>query len=216
MSRDALEAVQTLLRPHRATIEVTPTVRYTVRAPCLLRQLAQCVTLGAERGGRGVPGSRAPVNADVLDLWHEIAHNTHTWARAVGMSDAERRARVLDHPIPWVGRLLRTATATATARGEEAMTEAIGRSAREWARRITAMVTGTPEARGVRATCPDCGAAMVIDVREDDRERVQVYAVVLAVRDVAGRPMRWLSCRACGWTLSFGMDAEGLEWSGAA
>lgn len=202
MGHGSTEAVSELLRPFKEVIEVTPLVRYTVRAPCLLRQLAQCLVMGSERaGGRAVAGSRATLNVDVLDLWHEIAHDTHSWARALGYSDARRRDPRDRHPIPWVGRLLRNVTAGALSKGETAMADRIEAKALRWARDITVMVTGEAEARGVRAACPECAATTTIEER-DGEGRVQVYAIVLVVRPVAGGPLRWLSCRACGWHMS--------------
>lgn len=212
MGHGASEAVSELLRPFREVIHVTPSVRYAVRAPCLLRQLAECLMVGSERGGRGVPGSRAPVNADVLDLWHGIAHDTHSWARALGYSDARRRDPRDAHPIPWIGRLLRNVTASAISSGEAAMADRIERNALRWAADITTMVTGVTEARGVRAACPECGATVVIEEREGEG-RTQVYAVVLVVRPVNGGPLRWLSCRACGWHMSLGEGVLAHAWN---
>lgn len=204
MTRHAAgDAVGELIRPHRMTIFVTPAVRYQVWAACLLRQLAECVMVGSEGGGRGVPGSRAPANADALDLWHEIAHDTHSWAAGLSLPRRDPGDR---HPIPWIGRLLRS---VASSPAPDEVHVAVERKARDWTRRITVMVTGTPEQRGIRGACPECGHSMVIEDREGEG-RVQVYAVVLAVRVVDERVLRWLACRACGWSMSLGEHAEGF------
>jgi hypothetical protein len=201
----ATDAVSALLVMPRLVIEVTPAVRYTVRAPCLLRQLAHCVVGGMERGGRGVPGSRAPAAIEALDLWHEVAHDTHAWAAELKVV---RRDPGDDHPIPWVGRLLRTVAATAISRGEEDMATTIARVATRWAGQITAMVTGTPEQRGVRgAACPDCEATSIIEAQEGG-EHMRRPAIVLVTREVDGHPLRWLACQACGWTRTLGADLE--------
>lgn len=200
----AVDAVSELIRPHRMIVHVTPSVSYLVHAPCLLRQLAQCVAVGGEQGGRGVPGSRAPLNADALDLWYEVAMTVHGWAQELRLPSV---AYDPAHPIPRAGRMLR-AVASSTAPDEFLV--GVEHRVRDWTRRITAMVTGTPEQRGIRGACPECGATMVAEDREGEG-RVQVYAVVLVVRTVDERPLRWLACRACGWSLGLGEHAEGLE-----
>jgi hypothetical protein len=227
----ALDAVNELVRPHTMRIQVTPTHHYTVHAPCLLRQLASCITLGAERGGRGIPGSRAPVNTDVLDLWHEIAHNTHAWALNIG--GIQRRDPHDTHPIPWIGRLLRTTTSTAISKGYTDIADRIDTNAHRWADQINTIVTGTPEIRGVRgATCPECTqlrpypldligprtgpqpTMWVVETRPGEGE-VRVPAIVLAVRQVEGTTLRWLTCLACGWSVSLDTDqaAATLAWT---
>jgi hypothetical protein len=229
----ALDSVNELIRPHRLVIDVTAQLRYTVHAPCLLRQLATCITLGAERGGRGVPGSRAPLNADVLDLWYEIAHNTHGWALAVG--GIQRRDPHDQHAIPWIGRLLRTTATHAISKGHTAIADRIDTSATRWADQIRTMVSGTPEVRGVRgATCPDCTqirpyppdligprsgiqpTMWVTETRPGEGD-VRVPAIVLALRQVDGVTLRWLTCQACGWSVALDADqTTTLTWTSEA
>lgn len=81
--------VEALLQPQTRRIDLDGGAHYTVTAPCLLEQIHDAVGIGSETGGRGVPGSRLPLNADVLDLWVEIATNTAGWAAVLGV---DRRA----------------------------------------------------------------------------------------------------------------------------
>lgn len=231
----ALDAVNELVKPHAMRIEVTASLGYTVHAPCLLRQLAECVTLGAELGGRGVPASRAPANADVLDLWHEIAHDTHGWAMWVG--SINRRDPRDHHAIPWIGRLLRTTTATAVSKGYAEVADRIDVTAHRWAGQIGAMVTGRAEVRGVRgATCPECTQirpyprtligprsgwqpTMWVTEERPGEGRVQIPAICLTAREVDGFTLRWVTCLACGWSVSVGEDggqSAALAWTSEA
>lgn len=193
----AHNAVNALTRQHRMTIQITPTVRYTVTAPCLLAQLRDdLATSSSGTGGREIPRSRILLAEDAWDLWTEIHHSTHTWADTLGL---DRRYRDDGHPIPPVGRLLRLTTATATGRGLDQVADAIARSANRWRAQIQAMLHGIQEQRGVRgAECPACAADSVVEQRPDGRYRVP--AIVLVQRAVAGNPLCWLACLACGWS----------------
>jgi len=207
----ALDAVNELVKPHKLTIDITPTIRYTVTAPCLLRQLATCITLGTEHGGRGVPASRAPANADVLDLWHHMAHNTHAWARELG--GINRRDPRDHHPIPWIGRLLRTTTATAVSKGLTEMADRIETNTIRWTAQINAIITGRPETRGIRgATCPTCTTLWVTEERQGEGN-VRMPAICLTVRQVDAGLLRWLTCIACGWSQALSDDVTALVWS---
>lgn len=255
------DTVAALTRVQRQHIEVTPTVSYRVEAPCLLQQLYEAVALGTEAGGRGVPGSRANIAIDALDLWREILHNTAGWADTLGIDRAPYRqpppppppARAQparQRPLPWlqalqladdtppevltavgdqlsrlptgtsydpepvreqipnpdrihqlppVGRLLRAAAGTATSAGLDPVADAIHRNADRWRAQIEAMLHGVQEQRGVRgAICPACETSTVVDERDDGRYRIP--AVVLVQREVAGEPLSWLACLACGWS----------------
>jgi hypothetical protein len=82
------QAVNLLLRRPTRRIDVGP-AHYTVRAPCLLQQLADAVAASTNgAGGRTTPGSKLPVNTDAMDLLHEIEFSVHTWARDL---DIDRR-----------------------------------------------------------------------------------------------------------------------------
>jgi len=118
------------------------------------------------------------------------------------------------HQLPPVGRLLRLVAGTATSRGLDPMADAIHRSASRWHAQITAMLTGRVEQRGVRgATCPACGAVSVLEDR-DDGAVYRAPAIVLVQRAVAGEPLTWLACLACGWSRGAGdlLQATAATW----
>lgn len=206
----ALEVVGELIKAQRMRIEITAEVGYTVTAPCLLAQLAEAVEMGGESGGRGVPGSRPTIAVEALDLWVRIVTSTHAWADACGLS---RRDSTPDSPTPWIGRLLRSATATAASTGKQEMVDRITTSARAWVREIRALLTGEVEQRGIRgAVCPDpvCGQMWVVEEREADGRRVEHYripAIVLIVEAILDDAvLRWLTCLACGWNRALSLD----------
>jgi hypothetical protein len=202
-------AVGELIRTRTMRIQVTADVQYTVRAPCLLQQLADAVAGGLETGGRGVPGSRPPIAVDAHDLWHHIAHNTHSWAIALGIN----RHRYLGPPsrgelgTPPVGQLLRACAAQAVSTAHEPIANAIHNAAARWHGQITTMLTGQAEQRGVRgAVCAQCGHITVVEQR--DGEDYRVPAIALIVQDHDGAVLRWLACRACGWCATIGEDGS--------
>ena len=204
----ALEVVGELIKAQRMRIEITAEVGYTVTAPCLLAQLAEAVELGGESGGRGVPGSRPTIAVEALDLWVRVVTSTHVWADACGLS---RRDGTPDSPTPWIGRLLRSATATAASTGKQEMVDRITTSARAWVREIRALLTGEVEQRGIRgAVCPDpaCGQMWVVEEREEGRrvEHYRIPAIVLIVEALDIGTLRWLTCLACGWNRALSPD----------
>jgi hypothetical protein len=206
--REALDAVSELIKPHKMIIEVTVDIRYGVMAPCLLRQLADCVMTGMETGAGGARASRSPLNVDAFDLWYEIVSDTYGWAENVGVSRRDPFGG--QHVIPWPGRLLRTMTTTAASKGHDQIIKSVETNARRWAGQIMAIVTGRPETRGVRgAHCPECRATSVIEVREGEG-RVQVPAIVLTVREVDDGVLRWLTCLACGWNVPLTDDTPAV------
>ncbi len=192
-----IEAVAELIRTQKLRIEVTPTIGYWVKAPCLLTQLETAKTGGMETGGRGVPASRAPIAVDAFDLWYKIWWNTHGLAAHLGLN------RTDPHPssnTPWLGRLLRHCAAEAVSRGLPNTADRIEHNARSWAAQITAMLTGRTEQRSIRgAQCPHCWATTIVEERPDGLYRVP--AVILVTRDT----LRWLVCQACGST-ELGLD----------
>jgi len=219
MTHKALEAVGELIKAQRMRIDITATIGYTVTAPCLLAQLAEAVAMGGEgAGGRSVPGSRPTIAVDALDLWVRVVSATHSWAQDC---EIERREPAAPHATPWIGRLLRSAAATAISTGKLDMADRIAHNAEGWAREIRAMLTGEVEQRGIRgATCPECvqirpypllpegprcgwqPTMWIRETREEERRRPEVYqmpAIVLVTRDVDGVTLRWLTCLACGW-----------------
>lgn len=202
-----LEAVAELIRTQKLRIEVTASIGYWVKAPCLLTQLRQAVTLGTEGGTRGIPNSRPPIAVDALDLWHEIAHSTYAWAAHMNLNRHDR------HPhsqTPWIGRLLRSCAATAISTGQPPIAERIEHNARRWTSQITAMLTGTTEQRSIRgATCPNCVAATILEDRQGDG-LYRIPAIVLVSRDT----LRWLVCQACGWTDPIVGPAEVIHTAG--
>lgn len=211
----AHDAVAALTRQHRMTIQITPTVRYTVTAPCLLAQLADAIGVGVEHtGSPAVATSKPPISVDALDLWAEIHTSTHTWADTLPV-DRRRYLNPADgHPIPPVGRLLRLVTATATGRGQAEIADAIHTAATRWRAQIAAMLHGVQQQRGVRgAQCPTCSATTIVETRPQEvipgragSGRYRVPAIVLVRREVAGEPLRWLACLACGWSTPAGDD----------
>lgn len=211
----ALEAVGELVKPHKTIITITPVVRYRVAAPCLLQQLADCALGGLRVGVAGGFGSRAPINVDVLDLWSGIATSTYAWAAAVGVARSDPFGG--RHAIPWVGRLLRTTTATAVGRGDfRELVDRVQLNAERWAGEIRTMVTGQPTERGVRgADCPECASRWVTEDRPGEG-RVRVPAIVLTVREVDAGVLRWLTCLACGWSMSIGASDVAAQTANVA
>jgi hypothetical protein len=123
--------------------------------------------------------------------------------RVLGVDDRDRA-----HQLPPVGRLLRHAAATATGRGLDPVADAIHRAAQRWHAQIEAMLHGVQAQRGVRgAQCPHCEATTVAEERPDGT--YQVPSVVLVQREMAGAPLSWLACLACGWSRSLA-DPAGL------
>jgi hypothetical protein len=213
VAHPAFEAVGELVKPHKMTIEINPlgdpVIRYRVLAPCLLRQLADCALGGMRVGVAGGFGSRAPINVDVLDLWSTIASSAYAWAEVANVARVDPLAG--RHAIPWVGRLLRTTVASVAGRGDFVeMLDRIDHNAHRWATEIRTMVTGQPVERGVRgAECPECRAKWVTEYRPGEG-RVRAPVIVLTVREVAAGPatsivLRWLTCLACGWSMSLGV-----------
>lgn len=216
----AMIAVGELIKTQRLRVDVTPTVGYDVKAPCLLAQLYEAIGLGSERGGRGVPGSRPNVAVDALDLWTWIATDAHAWADSLGLA---RRDPQPHHAIPWIGRLLRSCAATAASTGRAETAERIERNAETWARLIRAMLTGQVEQRGVRgAKCPECETTSLIETRREERRDVEyrVPAIILVTRDIDGAGvLRWLTCLSCGWNWPInesGVTVEYTSESGAS
>lgn len=208
MTHPALEAVAELIRTQTMRIEFDdiPALAYKLRAPCLLAQLATLVGVGSETGGRGVPGSRPTVNVDAIDLWTEIVTATAAWCQHLGIDRKPLRSQATlravdpdtDTETPAAGKLLRSCAATAISRGHTEVADRIRASATTWTHRITAMLTGHHEQRGVRgAACPECAATTVVDLRDEgDRQvRYRVPAIALVVRET----LRWVVCNACGW-----------------
>lgn len=183
-------AVNALLRRPKRRIDVG-TAHYTVRAPCLLAQLADAVAASSSgTGGRTTPGSKAPLAMDALDLWTEIEYSVAAWATDLNIDRAKYRqseipvaairasARAREHhpdeAVPPVGLLLRAVAARAVER--PLLAEAVERNARRWAGRIAKMLTPDPEASrnlpGI--ACPHCGELWVVEVPVDRDEHGQV------------------------------------------
>jgi hypothetical protein len=209
------DAVAALLRRDTLRVEVTPTLAYTARAACLLRQLADSIGVGMESGGRGIPGSRPPIAVDAHDLWWEIAYSTSEWAAAL---DVDRRpylrpaVRDAAATTPPVGRLLRAVAAQAVSTGREPIADRIARNADRWARQIRSMLHDQVEQRGVRgATCAECGAAHIVEERDGENYRLPAIALITHEQDDG--VLRWLTCRACGWYGAVAEDGAALTWS---
>jgi hypothetical protein len=128
--------------------------------------------------------------------------------------------------LPPVGRLLRLVAGTATGRGLDQTADIIWRHTTRWHTQIQQMLTGRAEQQGIRGAscpqpscaalcsrhrhppnlCPDpacctaagCQPAAVLDIRHDGGYLVP--AIVLVRREVAGEPLSWLTCLACGWS----------------
>lgn len=225
------DAVGVLLRQHTMRIHYLPgrpEVYYTARAPGLLVQLAEAVgSSSSGTGGRTVPGSRLPLNADVLQLWTDIQLSIHGWAKALGVSRRE----------PDIARLLRQTAAAAVKPGAEGIAATMARRCacgRDiapadcsgcWAHRIEGMLTPTLEDREIRgAACSQCttehrttnpenGTLTVehlptrtlLQVRDGELYRVPAIVVRVAVLPlgdgvVATADDLWIyrMCRACG------------------
>lgn len=185
----ALEAVNELLHPQTLRLDDGR----TVKAPCLLAQLQAAIQAGTgSRGGTSAPTSRPPVATDALDLWLDIHRHAHYLAWALGIN---RRDPGITSEIPWEGRLLRTATATAHGRGWTAAVDRVEVKAQGWRQQIEAMLTGQHHERPLRsARCPSCSSTTVREEREDGT--YQVPALILVTRDYLAE--RWLVCNACG------------------
>lgn len=186
----ALEAVNELLRPQELRLDDT---RRTIKGPCLLTQLHTAIEAGSgTRGGSNATGSRPPIAINAYDLWTEIEHHAHYLAWAVGIP---RRDPGGTSPIPWTGRLLRTATATAHGRGWHAAVNRVEAKAIAWRQQIEAVLTGTQQQRPLRgARCTWCLATTITEDREDGTYRTP--ALILITRDHLAE--RWLVCQACG------------------
>lgn len=189
----ALEAVNELLKPQELHLDDT---RRTVKGPCLLAQLQAAVAAGTgARGGGRSTGSRPPIAVDALDLWNDIEHTAHHLAWRLNLS---RTDPGITSQIPWVGRLLRTATATAHGRGWSEAVCHVESRARSWREQIEAMLTGQHTYRPIRgAQCPRCGFSTVHEQREDGLYRVPALVLVTETYQAE----RWLVCNACGHQL---------------
>lgn len=187
----ALEAINELLRPQE--LRLNEGDRRTIKGPCLLAQLQAAIAAGTgSRGGTSKPSSRPPIATDALDLWIDIQTHAHGLANAL---DVPRHDTNPSSPIPHVGRLLRTATATAHGRGWYAAVDRVELKARSWREQIDGMLSGQHHERPLRgAHCPTCSSTTVLEQREDGTYRVP--ALVLITRDYLAE--RWLVCQACG------------------
>lgn len=202
-----LEAVAELIRTQKLRIEVTPSIGYWVKAPCLLTQLREAIAVGSETGGRGIPSSRAPINTDAADLWYEIVYSTFGWAAHMALN---RRDPNPESQTPWIGRLLRSCAATAISTGQAPTAERIEHNTRRWTAQINTMLTGHTDQRGVRgATCPNCAQATILEDRLGDG-LYRIPAIILVSRDT----LRWLVCQACGWTDPIVGPAEVIHTAG--
>lgn len=112
MTLDPVDAVAELIRARSMRIDLFGLASYTVRAPCLLAQLADALGVGSETGGRGIPTSRPPLNADAWDLWADIATATHTWADHLGLdrrpyrpTEPSRRGGATERTPAWMTTL---------------------------------------------------------------------------------------------------------------
>jgi hypothetical protein len=217
LTHAALQAVAELIRTQTLRIEYDgiPDLAYQLRAPCLLAQLAGLVGVGSESGGRGIPGPRPTINVDVLDLWVEIVTDTAGWCDLLGIDRRTLRdpmpAADDVHTTPAAGKLLRSCAATAISKGFDEVADRIRHNATTWRHRIEALLTGHTEQRGVRgATCPECQATSVVDLRDEgDRQvRYRVPAIALVVREHQGDALRWLVCNACGWHQPLGESLD--------
>lgn len=94
----ATDAVGVLIRTQTRRIDVTPSIGYAVRAPCLLRQLELAVRVGSERGrgGAAVAGSRPLIAVDAWDLWTDITTAAHMWADHLGVDRRPYRRQEVD------------------------------------------------------------------------------------------------------------------------
>jgi len=210
------KAVAALLRRDQKRIDVGP-VSYTVRAPCLLRQLEEAIASSSNgHGGRTSPGTRAPLNQDALDLWTEILLSVGAWAGVLGL-DRRKYARVMDvdgDSPPPVGLLLRAVVAAIAGRTDrEQMAVAVERNCRRWAKRIEAMLS-SPDSAGrgiVGVSCRHCGERWVVSVPDPEPGRPDQVRWVPAVDEPGEtrQPAVWVErgetgvirclwCRSCG------------------
>lgn len=188
-----IEAVAELIRTQKLRIEVTPTVAYWVKAPCLLSQIEAAKAGGMETGGRGIPASRSPLAIEAFDLWYKITYNTHGLAHHLGLN---RRDTTPESQTPWVGRLLRHCAATAVSKGLTKTADRIEFNAKKWTVQIGGMLSGKTEQRALRgAQCSDCSATTVVEERWGDGT-YRVPAIIV----VTYNTLRWLVCQACGWS----------------
>jgi hypothetical protein len=139
-------------------------------------------------------------------------------AVATTLPPAPARQQLADpgrlHQLPPAGRLLRHVAATATSRGLDPLADAIHRSGQRWRAQIEQMLHGVQEQRGVRgATCPACEARWVLEDRADGAT-YRLPTIILVQRQVAGEPLTWLACLACGWSRGAGdlLQATAATW----
>lgn len=210
-------AVGALLSRPQMRIDVGPT-SYSVRAPCLLRQLEESVASSSGgHGGRTSPGTRAPLNQDALDLWTEVLTNVGGWAAVLGLDRARYRNAPQDtdpDSPPPVGLLLRAVAGAIAGRTDrDQMAVAVERNARRWKLRIEGMLS-PPESAGrgvVGVPCRHCGERWVVSVPDPEPGRPdQVRWVSAAVEPSETRqPALWIErgetgvirclwCRYCG------------------
>jgi len=171
------KAVAALLRRDQKRIDVGG-VSYTVRAPCLLRQLEEAIASSSGgSGGRTSPGTRAPLNAEALDLWTEILLSVGAWAGVLGIDRSRYRTGPRgageDSPPP-AGLLLRAVAAEIAGRSDrDQMAVAVERNCRRWKLRIEGMLS-PPDSAGrgiVGAKCRDCGAVWVVSIPDPEPGR---------------------------------------------
>lgn len=208
----AVDAVGELIRTRVEHVEDDLGVTHRLHVPCLLQLLVVHLYSSARGAGGGHSIGSVPLNTQAWDLLVEIRHNAHAWAELLGVdpkpyarADTPRAGKPVTPPI---GKLLRAVAVTAATTAREQVADAITRCARRWATQIDEIVAGQREQRGVRgATCPACGAATVVDERDDPGSRRRedglgsftVPAVVVIAASEAGGEAT-LCCLACGWT----------------
>jgi hypothetical protein len=199
--------VNDLTRRQKIKIEFLPGRTYTATAPSLLAQLrAAAASSTTGHGGRTIPDSRMPLNADALDLWTGIVYSTHGWANVLRLDRRPYREPPLavdglgDFALPPTGRLLRAVYATAVGVGWAVAAETIGRRAGTWLARIDTMFAGERTGRVLPLRdypCRECGAREVVDERDGERYRMPAVQAQLVDRG-SGEMWPYLTCLACG------------------
>jgi hypothetical protein len=211
------QSVGQLLRRPQMRIDVGP-VSYSVRAPCLLRQLEESIaSSNGGGGGRTTPGTRAPLDQGALDLWTEILTSVGAWAAVLGLDRKRYRTGPTDtdpDAPPMIGLLLRAVAAAIAGRTDrDQMAVAVERNCRRWKLRIEGMLS-PPESAGrgiVGVGCRHCGERWVVSVPDPEPGRPDQVRWVPAVEEPheTRQPAIWIErgetgvirclwCRCCG------------------
>lgn len=165
----------------------------------LMEELIDAIEPRGNKGGeRGGNGSHLPIDAAAFDLWVEVSYDVHFWARDLSIDRGSYPGK------EGVGPLLRSVSATAPGRWEDAQLDATAATCRTWAHKIRAMLHNQRSWRGVRGVeCTDCQTTWILESRMEDGT-MRTYrepALIVHTNPATGSIAYWMcrSCRTMTW-----------------